>query len=497
MRVEGGHQAGHGGGAIVFENETKLEFSQQFLSVSISTNKAIYTGEQTIKVRAIMLTTALHPYDGIADLFIIDPDGYVIRKWQSKELNNGVLSGRFILPEYPKVGFWRIRVEAQGQRNEKAIKVEKYYAPKFEVYVRMPTFVFNTDKYIEAMVQAVYPWEKTAKGNIKLRWWAKKIDYSTPMYNDSVLYRQEYAHDINTSNIYDTYHYSHRDRDGNYRAKQSLEDLTHPSRYGFRNPYYNRTFGVHRPIFHNWTYIRTDQREFRQIYQRQDPFLLFMDEINLKMGTLEGIQIRAEAKVHEYFYNNVQRGFCETRIINQTLSLFFVGSKPMVFKPGMPFDAQIAVRYHDQVSLTQEQLEKSTLSIRSYAKLENGASVELPEIKVPPKFEGFGGILDIDRLKHYNQPFGYEAQKNLDDQDNINTINPAAFLTDDEEKNTQFVFGQFAKDRSYDEYRKTGVHRFQLDIPENTKEIKLKAYYTVSQNLFILNIHCISYIKGI
>ena len=35
LRVEGGHQAGHGGGAIVFENETKLEFSEQFLSVSI------------------------------------------------------------------------------------------------------------------------------------------------------------------------------------------------------------------------------------------------------------------------------------------------------------------------------------------------------------------------------------------------------------------------------------------------------------------------------
>ena len=60
---------------------------------------------------------------GIADLFVIDPDGYVIRKWQSKELNNGVLSGTFILPDYPKVGFWRIRVVAQGQTNEKAIKV--------------------------------------------------------------------------------------------------------------------------------------------------------------------------------------------------------------------------------------------------------------------------------------------------------------------------------------------------------------------------------------
>ena len=42
-----------------------------------------------------MLTTALQPYTGIADLFIIDPDGYIIRKWNSKELNNGVLSGSF------------------------------------------------------------------------------------------------------------------------------------------------------------------------------------------------------------------------------------------------------------------------------------------------------------------------------------------------------------------------------------------------------------------
>jgi hypothetical protein len=46
LRVEG---AGIGGGAIIFENETILEFSRQFLSVSISTNKAIYTGFQTVR----------------------------------------------------------------------------------------------------------------------------------------------------------------------------------------------------------------------------------------------------------------------------------------------------------------------------------------------------------------------------------------------------------------------------------------------------------------
>jgi hypothetical protein len=45
LRVEG---AGIGGGAIIFENETILEFSRQFLSVSISTNRAIYSGFQKV-----------------------------------------------------------------------------------------------------------------------------------------------------------------------------------------------------------------------------------------------------------------------------------------------------------------------------------------------------------------------------------------------------------------------------------------------------------------
>jgi len=122
-----------------------------------------------VQVRAVMLTTALQPYTGIADLFIIDPDGYTIRKWQSEELNNGILSGTFTLPEFPKIGFWKVRVDAQGQINEKEFKVEKYYLPKFDVYVRMPTFVLDTDKFIEANVFAVAYWEKIFKGDIYLR----------------------------------------------------------------------------------------------------------------------------------------------------------------------------------------------------------------------------------------------------------------------------------------------------------------------------------------
>ena len=55
LRVEG---AGIGQGALIFENETMLAFSRQFLSVSISTNRAIYNGGQTIMIRALMMDTA-------------------------------------------------------------------------------------------------------------------------------------------------------------------------------------------------------------------------------------------------------------------------------------------------------------------------------------------------------------------------------------------------------------------------------------------------------
>ena len=47
-----------------------------FNSISIYLN-VIYN-----RVRAVMLDTALQPYTDVADLYVIDPDGYIIR-WQA------------------------------------------------------------------------------------------------------------------------------------------------------------------------------------------------------------------------------------------------------------------------------------------------------------------------------------------------------------------------------------------------------------------------------
>ena len=90
------------------------------------------------------------------------------------------------------------------------------------------------------------------------------------------------------------------------------------------------------------------------------------------------------------------------------------------------------------------------------------------------------------------QFYGDDALNDIDDQQHIN---PAAFFTDDVESNTQLLMLElYGKEKSYEEYRKTGVHRFQLDIPENTEELKLVAYYKVCNlnlNRYLIRTLCL------
>ena len=78
---------------------------------------------------------------------------------------------------------------AEGQTEELQFKVEKHYFPQYELVVSMPMFILDTDEAIEASVDGTFLTERLAAGNIILRWFAKKIDHHTPMYNDTVYYR--------------------------------------------------------------------------------------------------------------------------------------------------------------------------------------------------------------------------------------------------------------------------------------------------------------------
>ena len=79
---------------------------------------------------------------------------------------------------------------------------------------------------------------------------------------------------------------------------------------------------------------------------------------------------------------------------------------------------------------------------------------------VPPKLdEDLCANADVDRLSHYGQLYGASA---ANDVESNQEINPAFFFDDDIEENTQFCLGLFAKEKSFKEFRETGVHRIKV-----------------------------------
>ncbi|KAB7502079.1 Antigen [Armadillidium nasatum] len=130
LRVEGNVPGSTGG--TIFLNETELYFSTRFLTVLMQTSRPVYTGDQHVRFRIILLTTELKPYDDPVDVYILDPDGYAMRRWPSRPTNVGVISMSFKLPFLPKSGWWKLRAVVNGQVEEKIFRVEKWYTPRFE-----------------------------------------------------------------------------------------------------------------------------------------------------------------------------------------------------------------------------------------------------------------------------------------------------------------------------------------------------------------------------
>ena len=81
------------------------------------------------------------------------------------------------------------------------------------------------------------------------------------------------------------------------------------------------------------------------------------------MGTTENIQVRIEGKLTEYFYNETQHAFAETRIITKRLTLKFLGPQPMIFKPGMSFEGQVSVMFNEVIPIDGESLRTAKLTL--------------------------------------------------------------------------------------------------------------------------------------
>ena len=46
-------------------------------------------------------------------------------------------------------------------------------------------------------------------------------------------------------------------------------------------------------------------------------------------------------QVNDYWLNITQVGFCNSKLINSSVSVQFLGTSPQQYKPGMPFKGQV------------------------------------------------------------------------------------------------------------------------------------------------------------
>ncbi|XP_026496456.1 CD109 antigen [Vanessa tameamea] len=394
LRVEGLYLDDPFGGRA-FVNESKLTFSQRFMTIFIQMDKPVYMQSQTVRFRVIPINTELKAFGRAIDVFILDPNRRIMKRWLSRQSNFGTVSLQYQLSDQPLFGEWTVRVEALGQVEETQFLVEEYYQTRFEVNVTMPAFFFNTEQYIHGRVMANYTSGAPVRGNLTLRATLRPIPQYRPLhfrrgqFNNrgpgAPLSSPQYTQVRPNYNPY-LYNESGRSpyeyegqvdeygRPVNYRPGQpnqidqpdwwvDPQKVTHrmfnfDEKYPFwmprpepielahlniqNNPPYNTptTYNYYNnPDYDKLPYFRF----FNGTYNFKYP----MSELAQLVPTLDGVEVIITASVGDPFLDEVIEGYSIARIFNSSLSVTFLGGELQVFKPAMPFDVYMAVSYHD------------------------------------------------------------------------------------------------------------------------------------------------------
>lgn len=82
LRVEGFYQDVFGG--VAFLNSTRLDFSQRSMTIFVQTDKPLYMQGETVRFRTIPITTELKGFDNAIDVYMLDPNKHILKRWLSR-----------------------------------------------------------------------------------------------------------------------------------------------------------------------------------------------------------------------------------------------------------------------------------------------------------------------------------------------------------------------------------------------------------------------------
>ncbi|KAJ3650099.1 hypothetical protein Zmor_021807 [Zophobas morio] len=361
-------------GVVYFVNETNLIFSQRSMTIFIQLDKPVYMQGEKVRFRAIPINTELKAFNEAVDVFMLDPNGHIMKRWLSRQSNLGTVSLDYQLSDQPVFGEWRVKVIAQNQVEESTFLVEEYYQTRFEVNVTMPAFFLNTEEYIRGVVMANYTSGAPVRGNLTLKAIVRPIK---PIETNRIRNRNRNRNrNRDEERYYDNRMYNRND-DRRY-GPQNYDELE--NRYDdYNNRDYNRpiaekyfNFDEHMPF---WFKISENYYEpipslkfFYGVYEFKYPIRELLNYVS----TLDGMEVVIVATVGERFLDEVIEGYSTARIFNSSIKLSFLGGSPQVYKPGMPITTYVAASFHDGSSLPLERLTNGIMEVFAYVESPGG-----------------------------------------------------------------------------------------------------------------------------
>ncbi|XP_076278981.1 macroglobulin complement-related [Lasioglossum baleicum] len=437
LRVEGTYNSLTGGQA--FLNETKLTFSLRSMTIFIQLDKPLYMQGETIRFRTIPINTELKAFNNPIDVYMLDPNRRIMRRWLSRQSNLGTVSLSYQLSDQPVFGEWIIQVIAQNQVEEKTFQVEEYYQTRFEVNVTMPAFFFDNDPYIYGIVQANYTSGAPAKGNLTLKASFRSLDRIHTEYGGEVTERYFF---------FDEYYPS-------WLSVSSYSDQKVPVLRFFNGTYH---------------------------------FRYPMSELLTFVPTSSGVEVTVTATVGERFLEEIITGYSTARIFNSTTKIRFLGGTPQVFKPSMPFSVNLVASFHDNTMLKKSQLMGAVMEIRADIEMRTGGRRTMENQYLQPSSEHEGiWSMKIDLRKQLGLEHNVEqAQQILSD---ISSMRVYAYFTDGEGYRTQAELLLLAHESPNQQH---------IKISTSTEKPKVGEYmvFHVQTNFYIDTFNYIIMAKG-
>ncbi|XP_055916292.1 CD109 antigen [Eupeodes corollae] len=386
LRVEGLYQNVLGG--IAFLNETELHFSQRSMTIFIQTDKPLYKQGETVKFRTIPITTELKGFDNAVDVYMLDPNKHILRRWISRQSNLGSVSLDYKLSDLSTFGEWTIRVVAQGQVEEGHFTVEEYYQTRFEVNVTTPAYFFTTDPYVYGKIMANFTSGAPVKGNLTIKATIQPIGFlnykalndkyrigrALPQFydernNDDNQYNRNFNINNNNNNNNINIENNDESQQNLYRNQYVVERI-----YQFDEEW---PFWVDKPegqeIYDPWTGSYKRTLPYLRYFNGTFDFKYPMSELLLAIpGNIPSMEILITASVGEKFYDEKISGYAITRVYNSSIKVKFMGESPQVFKPMMPFVCYLVVEYHDNTPLEPELLVNSMMEVGGFVESRSG-----------------------------------------------------------------------------------------------------------------------------